>query len=159
MINTFLKHLIPTYLAEWKDYGHKHGNFTCLKLSILIKFLILTWTKKGSFLDICDISKIFTWTTKIKSHYKLLKLNNGGIFRILKIIFYLHCEYIYNHIWTWYYLLGAYPTMRVLVKLLSAYKSLSVCLSVCLSLFSDVDLYCALPWSFYCFWLITIFPY
>ena len=87
VIHNFLKHLIPTYLAEWKEYGDKRGNFTCLKLSILIKFLILTWTKQGSFLDFCDISKIFTWTTKIKSCYKLLKLNKGGVFDILNIHF------------------------------------------------------------------------
>ena len=125
LINNFLKHLRPTYLPEWKEYCHKRGNLTCLKLTILIKFLILTWTKKGSFLDICDTTKIFTWTTKIKSCYKLLKLNKGGIFEILKYIFHLHCEYIHNYTWTWNYFLGAYTTMRVLVKLLSVYKSLA----------------------------------
>ena len=120
----------------------------------MIKFLILTWTKKGSFLDICDISKIFTWTTKIKSHYKLLKLNNGGIFRILKIIFYLHCEYIYNHIWTWYYLLGAYPTMRVLVKLLSAYKSHSLSVSL-----SYIYIYSLFHSIFSCLWLTYMYNF
>ena len=42
-----------------------------------------------------------------------------------RYIFHQHCEYIYNYIWTWHYLLGAYATMRVLVNLLSVYKSLS----------------------------------
>ena len=42
-----------------------------------------------------------------------------------RYIFHQHCEYIYNYIWIWHYLLGAYATMRVLVNLLSVYKSLS----------------------------------
>ena len=87
VINNFLKHLIPAYLAEWKEYGHKRENFTWLKLSILIKVLILIKTKIGFFFDFCDILKICTWTTKRKSCYKSLKLNKWGIFRILKIHF------------------------------------------------------------------------
>ena len=85
VINNFVKHLTPTYLAEWKECCQKRGSFTCPKLTILIKFLILSWTKKGSFFDFCDTSKIFNWTRKIKSSYKLLKLNKGGIFHILKM--------------------------------------------------------------------------
>ena len=125
LINNFLKHLRPTYLPEWKEHCHKRENFTCVKLTIWIKFLILTWTQKRSFLDFCDTSKIFIWTTKIKSCYKLLKLNKGGIFHILKIHFSPRLWVLYNYTWAWYYFLGAYPTMKVLVKLLSVYKSLS----------------------------------
>ena len=42
-----------------------------------------------------------------------------------RYIFHLHREYIYNYIWSWYYSLVAYPTIWVLVKFLSVYKSLS----------------------------------
>ena len=87
VINNFLKHLIPTHLGEWKKYCQQRGNFPCLKLTTLIKFLILTWIKKGSFLEFCDSSKIFSWTTKIISYYKLLNINKRGIFDILKIHF------------------------------------------------------------------------
>ena len=43
--------------------------------------------QKGSFFDFWDTLKIFTWTTKIKSSYKLLEWNKGGVFDILKIYF------------------------------------------------------------------------
>ena len=87
VINNFLKQLIPTYQVEWKEYCHQQRNFPCQKLTILIKFMTVTWIKKGSFLEFCDSPKIFSWTTKIKSYYKLLNINKRFIFDILKIHF------------------------------------------------------------------------